>query len=154
VVTHRRRTARQADPIWKRNQLQKAINKIEPKPFLLKRDIMLRPIIDGFNSPKNPAGLMPNLKIDLGGWRKSIGSITAGPAIPLTVPRAWPRRFRSAQTGGIAPYASHRPTDLTPASFAEIGCTVCHEGQGSSFRISHTPNHPHGGGRVGENQVV
>jgi cbb3-type cytochrome oxidase cytochrome c subunit len=137
---------------------RKAIDKIEPSNWFsaMKRDLMLLPIINGFNSPERiHQDWMPKLKIDLGGMSKvdrfdrcrtchiSIDSVGGGtdPAFPLGTKDG---EFRN-------PYASHPRLDLyltstSPHPLPKFGCTVCHEGQGSgtSFtNASHTPNDPH-----------
>lgn len=66
-------------------------------------------------------------------------SVTWGKPLVLTVRRGVPE-----------PYASHPRLDLfvgsmSPHKVGEMGCTICHEGQGNgtSFRwTSHTPNDP------------
>ncbi len=138
---------------------KKAINKIEPSDWFMaaKRDIMLWPIINGFNSPERiQQDWMPNLKIDLGGMTKvdrfdrcrtchySIDAVAQGtdPAFP----------HGAEKDGGYPhPYASHPRLDLfltssSPHPLPKFGCTVCHEGQGSGTSVtnaSHTPNDPH-----------
>lgn len=143
-------------------RLQAAINKIEPSnPFsAFKRDLMLLPIINGFNSPERVVqDWLPGLKIDLGGMSKvdrfdrcrtchfTIDRIETGtePAFPYSP-------HGDGKDGTYAhPFASHPRLDLfltstSPHPIAKFGCTVCHEGQGSgtSFQnASHTPNDPH-----------
>lgn len=135
-----------------------AINKIEPTNWFsaFKRNMMLLPIIDGFNSPeKIQQDWIPQLKIDLGGMSKvdrfdrcrtchySIDAVAGGtdPAFP-----------HGGKKGEFEhPYASHPRLDLfltssSPHPLPKFGCTVCHEGQGSatSFQnASHAPNDPH-----------
>ena len=140
---------------------RKAKNKIEPDdPFVaFKRNLMLLPIINGFNSPeKIQEDWMPKLKIDLGGMSKvdrfdhcrtchySIDAVDKG-----TNP-GFPHGKDPHQDGGYPhPYASHPRLDLfltssSPHPLPKFGCTVCHEGQGSgtSFtNASHTPDNPH-----------
>jgi cytochrome c551/c552 len=138
-----------------------AINKIAPesKFSAFKRQVMLWPIINGFNSPeKILQDWMPGLKIDLGGMSKvdrfdrcrtchySIDAVASGtePGFPLgTDPH---------KDGGYPhPYASHPKLDLfltstSPHPLPKFGCTVCHDGQGSGTTFanaSHTPNNPH-----------
>lgn len=152
------RKALQADIV----RLQASINKIEPSnPFsAFKRDLMLLPIINGFNSPERVVqDWLPGLKIDLGGMSKvdrfdrcrtchyTIDRIESGtdPAFPFN-----PHGDGSDGTYGH-PFASHPRLDLfltstSPHPISKFGCTVCHEGQGSgtSFQnASHTPNDPH-----------
>jgi len=140
---------------------QAAINKIEPTDPLaaMKRQIMLLPIINGFNSPERiQQDWMPQLKIDLGGMSKvdrfdrcrtchvSIDAVAGGtePAFP-------PRKNPHDEAGYDQPYSSHPRLDLfltstSPHPLPKFGCTVCHGGQGSgtSFtNASHTPNDPH-----------
>jgi len=63
-----------------------------------------------------------------------------GEPLKLTIERGLPN-----------PYASHPRLDLyltslSPHKMGEIGCTICHEGQGSATAFkwaSHTPNDPH-----------
>ncbi|MDX1967646.1 MAG: c-type cytochrome [Planctomycetaceae bacterium] len=142
-------------------RLTAAINKIEPSnPFsAFKRDLMLLPIIDGFNSPERvQQDWLPNLKIDLGGMTKvdrfdrcrtchyAIDRVAAGtePAFPYS-----PHGDGKEGTYGH-PFASHPRLDLflssaSPHPLPKFGCTVCHEGQGSgtSFQnASHAPNDP------------
>jgi mono/diheme cytochrome c family protein len=142
-------------------RLQKAIDKIEPSNTFsaLKRDFMLLPIINGFNSPERiQQDWLPNLKIDLGGMSKvdrfdrcrtchyAIDTVDVG-----TNP-AFPHGTGADGSGTYKhPYASHPRLDLyltsaSPHPLPKFGCTVCHEGQGSgtSFQnASHTPNDPH-----------
>jgi len=140
------------------SRLRNAVNKIEPENWFsaAKRDFMLWPIINGFNSPERiQQDWLPNLKIDLGGMVKvdrfdrcrtchyMIDSVDVGtnPAFP----------HGDGQNGTYThPYASHPRLDLyltsaSPHPLPVFGCTVCHEGQGSgtSFQnASHTPNDP------------
>lgn len=140
---------------------QAAINKIEPSDPLaaFKRQLMLLPIINGFNSPeKIQQDWMPKLKIGLGGMAEvdrfdrcrtchiSIDAVAGG-----TEP-AYPFGANPHIDGGYPhPYASHPRLDLyltsaSPHPLPKFGCTVCHAGQGSgtSFtNASHTPNDPH-----------
>ena len=68
-----------------------------------------------------------------------VETVSWGQPIQLTVQRGLPN-----------PYASHPRLDLfvgslSPHTLAEMGCTVCHEGQGSATTFkwaSHTPNTP------------
>lgn len=141
------------------DRLTAAINKIEPSdPFsAFKRELMLLPIINGFNSPERvQQDWLPNLKIDLGGMTKvdrfdrcrtchfNIDRTELGtdPAFP----------HGDGHDGTYThPYSSHPRLDLfltsaSPHPLPTFGCTVCHEGQGSgtSFQnASHTPNDPH-----------
>lgn len=140
-------------------RMEKAINKIEPSNTFsaLKRDFMLLPIINGFNSPERvQQDWLPNLKISLGGMSNvdrfdrcrtchySIDTVDVGtnPAFP----------HGDGKNGTYEhPFASHPRLDLfltsaSPHPLPKFGCTVCHEGQGSgtSFQnASHTPNDPH-----------
>ncbi|HET6422347.1 MAG TPA: c-type cytochrome [Planctomycetaceae bacterium] len=143
-----------------RTRLTAAVNKIEPSnPFsAFKRNVMLLPIINGFNSPERiQQDWMPRLEIDLGGLTKvqrfdrcrtchlSIDSVDVG-----TNP-AFPHGSGEKGSGTFEhPYASHPRLDLfltssSPHPLPKFGCTSCHSGQGSgtSFQnASHTPNHP------------
>ncbi|MDZ4688472.1 MAG: c-type cytochrome [Planctomycetaceae bacterium] len=142
-------------------RLSKAINKIQPEnPFsAFKRDLMLLPIINGFNSPERiQQDWLPNLEITLGGMsmvdrfdrcrtcHHMIDSVDIG-----TNP-AFPHGTGEKDSGTYEhPYASHPRLDLyltaaSPHPLPKFGCTICHEGQGSgtSFQnASHTPNDPH-----------
>ncbi len=141
-------------------RLSAAVNKIEPSNPLsaLKRDFMLLPIINGFNSPERiQQDWMPRLEIDLGGLTKvqrfdrcrtchlMIDSVDVG-----TKP-AFPHGSGDEGSGTFAhPYASHPRLDLfltsaSPHPLPKFGCTSCHEGQGSGTTFqnaSHTPNNP------------
>lgn len=139
-------------------RLRKAINRIEPEHWLAaaKRNFLLLPIVDGFNSPERiHQDWIPRLEIDLGGMTKVarfdrcrtchylIDSVAQGtePAFP-----------HGSGTDGTYthPYSSHPRLDLfltstSPHPLPKFGCTICHEGQGSgtSFQnASHTPNDP------------
>lgn len=139
-------------------RLTAAINKIEPDNWFsaAKRDFMLLPIINGFNSPERiQQDWLPGLKIDLGGMSKvdrfdrcrtchfNIDRIETGsdPAFP---------HGDGSEGTYRHPYSSHPRLDLfltstSPHPLPKFGCTVCHEGQGSgtSFQnASHTPNDP------------
>lgn len=73
-----------------------------------------------------------------------VEDVNWGQPVKLTVRRGLPN-----------PYASHPRLDLfvgslSPHKMADIGCTICHDGQGSatSFKwASHTPNDPMQGNR-------
>jgi mono/diheme cytochrome c family protein len=140
------------------SRLKTAINKIEPSNWFVaaKRDLMLLPIINGFNSPERiTQDWMPRLEIDLGGMTKvdrfdrcrtchyMIDSVGQGtdPAFP----------HGDGKNGTYThPYSSHPRLDLfltstSPHPLPKFGCTVCHEGQGSGTTFqnaSHTPNDP------------
>ncbi|MCA9248221.1 MAG: c-type cytochrome, partial [Planctomycetales bacterium] len=68
-----------------------------------------------------------------------IGTVSWGQALELTVQRGLPH-----------PFASHPRLDLflgslSPHKIGEMGCTICHDGQGSATAFkwaSHTPNTP------------
>ncbi|MBX3412676.1 MAG: c-type cytochrome [Pirellulales bacterium] len=68
-----------------------------------------------------------------------LGRVTWGESIPLVVRR-----------GVSQPFASHPRLDLfigslSPHKLGDLGCTICHEGQGSATDFqwaSHTPNTP------------
>ncbi len=141
-------------------RLSAAINKIEPTDSFsaFKRNLMLLPIINGFNSPERiQQDWMPRLEIDLGGLTKvqrfdrcrtchyTIDAVETG-----TSP-GFPHGSGEKGSGTFEhPYASHPRLDLfltsaSPHPLPKFGCTSCHEGQGSgtSFQnASHTPNHP------------
>ncbi len=142
-------------------RMQKAVNKIEPDNWLsaAKRDLMLLPIINGFNSPERIVqDWMPRLEIDLGGMSRvqrfdrcrtchmTIDAVDTG-----TNP-AYPHGSGAEGSGTFAhPYASHPRLDLfltsaSPHPLPKFGCTSCHSGQGSGTTFqnaSHTPNDPH-----------
>jgi cytochrome c551/c552 len=141
------------------DRLTAAINKIQPtsKFSALKRDLMLLPIINGFNSPERvQQDWLPKLEIDLGGMTKvdrfdrcrtchySIDRTESG-----TTP-AFPHGDGSNGTYEH-PFSSHPRLDLfltstSPHPLPKFGCTVCHEGQGSGTTFqnaSHAPNDPH-----------
>ena len=73
-------------------------------------------------------------------YRYLLDSVNWGQPLALRVDRGLPH-----------PYSSHPRLDLfmgslSPHKMMEVGCTICHEGQGSatSFQwASHTPNSPH-----------
>jgi cytochrome c551/c552 len=139
-----------------------ALNKIEPDTWLskTKRQMMLLPIIDGFNSPERiTQDWMPKLQFGLGGMgtvsrfdrcRTCHAMIdTVDDTVKTSVVGAFPHG--TAQDRRFAhPYASHPRLDVylgatSPHPLPKFGCTVCHEGQGSgtSFtNASHTPNDP------------
>lgn len=141
-------------------RLSAAVNKIEPTSKLsaLKRDFMLWPIINGFNSPERiQQDWMPRLEISLGGMANvqrfdrcrtchyMIDAVDTG-----TKP-GFPHGSGEEGSGTFArPFASHPRLDLfltsaSPHPLPKFGCTSCHSGQGSgtSFQnASHTPNHP------------
>lgn len=141
-------------------RLDAAVNKIEPSSTLsaLKRDFMLLPIINGFNSPERiQQDWMPRLEINLGGLTNvqrfdrcrtchmMIDSVDVG-----TKP-AFPHGSGEKGSGTFEhPFASHPRLDLfltssSPHPLPKFGCTSCHSGQGSgtSFQnASHTPNNP------------
>ncbi|GIX03493.1 MAG: hypothetical protein KatS3mg113_0499 [Planctomycetaceae bacterium] len=140
------------------DRMKKAIARIEPETWLsrFKRNLLLLPILDGFNSPvKIQQDWLPRLELDLGGMTKvarfdrcrtchyMIDAVAQGtePGFPFGTnePGKYPH-----------PYASHPRLDLyltstSPHPLPKFGCTICHEGQGSgtSFQnASHTPNDP------------
>jgi len=139
-----------------------ALNKIEPDNWLsaAKRQLMLMPIIDGFNSPERIAqDWLPKLEISLGGMgmvsrfdrcrtcHAMIDSVDD--TVTTHVAGAFPSG--SEKEGKFPqPYSSHPRLDVylsatSPHPLPRFGCTVCHEGQGSgtSFtNASHTPNDP------------
>ena len=139
-----------------------ALNKIEPDNWLskAKRQLMLLPIIDGFNSPERiTQDWLPKLEITLGGMgmvsrfdrcrtcHAMIDSVDD--TITTHVAGAFPNG--SEKEGKFPqPYSSHPRLDVylsatSPHPLPKFGCTVCHEGQGSgtSFtNASHTPNDP------------
>ncbi len=141
-------------------RLSAAVNKIEPTSTFsaLKRDFMLLPIINGFNSPERiTQDWMPRLEIPLGGLvnvqrfdrcrtcHYMIDAVDTG-----TKP-GFPHGSGEKGSGTFEhPYASHPRLDLfltsaSPHPLPKFGCTSCHSGQGSgtSFQnASHTPNHP------------
>ena len=145
-----------------------ALNKIDPDTWLskTKRNLMLLPIIDGFNSPERiTQDWLPKLEIPLGGMgvvsrfdrcRTCHAMIdTVDDTIKSSVVGAFP--YGSSKDGKKTvdgkfphPYASHPRLDVylgatSPHPLPKFGCTVCHEGQGSgtSFQnASHTPNDP------------
>ncbi len=144
------------------DRLTAAINRIEPSHWFpaFKRNLMLMPVINGFNSPERiQQDWLPQLKIDLGGMSKvdrfdrcrtchyTIDRVETGtePAFPFD-PHGNGENGKYPQ-----PFASHPRLDLfltstSPHPISQFGCTVCHEGQGSgtSFQnASHTPNDPH-----------
>ncbi len=142
------------------DRLSAAVNKIEPtSPFsAMKRDFMLWPIINGFNSPERiQQDWMPRLEIPLGGLvnvqrfdrcrtcHYMIDSVDVG-----TKP-GFPHGSGEKGTGTFEhPFASHPRLDLfltsaSPHPLPKFGCTSCHSGQGSGTTFqnaSHTPNNP------------
>ncbi len=139
-----------------------ALNKIEPDnwPSKFKRQLMLLPIIDGFNSPERiTQDWMPKLEITLGGMgmvsrfdrcRTCHAMIdTVDDTVTTHVAGAFPSGLE--KDGQFPhPYSSHPRLDVylgatSPHPLPKFGCTICHEGQGSgtSFaNASHTPNDP------------
>ena len=139
-----------------------ALNKIEPDNWLskAKRQLMLLPIIDGFNSPERiTQDWLPNLKITLGGMgmvsrfdrcrtcHAMIDSVDD--TVTTHVAGAFPSGLK--QDGKFPqPYSSHPRLDVylsatSPHPLPKFGCTICHEGQGSGTSLtnaSHTPNDP------------
>ena len=148
--------------------LHAALNKIEPDNWLskTKRNLMLVPIIDGFNSPERIAqDWLPKLEIPLGGMgvvsrfdrcrtcHAMIDSVddTIKTSVVGAFPHGPSKDGKQTADGKFPhPYASHPRLDVylgatSPHPLPKFGCTVCHEGQGSgtSFQnASHTPNHP------------
>ncbi|MBC8113472.1 MAG: c-type cytochrome, partial [Candidatus Saccharimonas sp.] len=148
--------------------LHAALNKIEPETPLsrIKRDLMLLPIIDGFNSPEKIAqDWLPRLEFTLGGMgmvsrfdrcRTCHAMIDAvDDTVKTHVAGAFPHGpsadGKKTKDGKFPhPYSSHPRLDVylgatSPHPLPKFGCTVCHEGQGSgtSFtNASHTPNDP------------
>lgn len=142
--------------------LHASLNKIEPDNWLsrTKRDLMLLPIIDGFNSPERiTQDWLPKLEISLGGMgmvsrfdrcRTCHAMIDAvDDTVKTSIAGAFPHGSKS--DGKFPhPYSSHPRLDVylsatSPHPLPKFGCTVCHEGQGSgtSFQnASHTPNDP------------
>ncbi len=139
-----------------------AVNKIEPDTKLSagKRNLMLIPIIEGFNSPERiTQDWMPGLTFTLGGMvnvarfdrcrtcHAMIDTVddTVKTSIAGAFPHGDPKKGKFEH-----PYASHPNLGLylsatSPHPLPKFGCTVCHEGQGSgtSFQnASHTPNDP------------
>ena len=149
------------------NRLESARTKIEPESLLAaaKRDVMLWPILDGFNSPhKIVNDWLPDLQIKLGMTTTAridrcrtchlgIDRVEDGttPAFPFgTATSLDPQAWIDADAYPH-PFASHPRLDVyltghSPHPLTKFGCTVCHEGQGSgtSFRnAEHTADDPH-----------
>ena len=140
-----------------------ALNKIEPDTALSswKRQLMMVPIVEGFNSHERPMqDWLPNLQITLGGMStvarfdrcRTCHSLidVVDDTVTTSVAGAFPHG--NPKDGKFEhPYASHPRLDLYLSATSahplpKFGCTVCHEGQGSgtSFQnASHTPNDPH-----------
>jgi len=139
-----------------------AAAKIDPDQPLqsAKRNLMLMPIVEGFNSPERVTqDWMPGLKFTLGGMVnverfdrcRTCHSLidTVDDTVVGKVQGAFPHGER--KDGKFPhPFSSHPNLDLylsasSPHPLPKFGCTVCHEGQGSgtSFQnASHSPNHP------------
>lgn len=142
--------------------LHAAWSKIQPAGGVpaFKRDLMLVPIVEGFNSPERVTqDWMPGLKFTLGGMtyverfdrcRTCHAMIdTVDDTVTTTIAGAFPHG--DSKDGKFPhPFASHPNLGLflsatSPHPLPKFGCTVCHEGQGSgtSFQnASHTPNDP------------
>jgi cytochrome c551/c552 len=139
-----------------------AVNKIQPDNWFsaAKRNLMLVPIVEGFNSPERVVqDWLPRLEIDLGGMTKVArfdrcrtchGMIESiDDTVTTSVAGAFPHGKKS-EGKFEHPYSSHPRLDLYLGSTSahplpKFGCTVCHEGQGSgtSFQnASHTPDNP------------
>lgn len=140
-----------------------AKEKVDPDKGTLqyyKRQLMLVPIVEGFNSPERPTqDWMPGLQFTLGGMtnvarfdrcRTCHALIdVVDDTVKTSVAGAFPHGKK--EDGKFPhPFASHPNLGLylsatSPHPLPKFGCTVCHEGQGSgtSFQnASHTPNDP------------
>lgn len=141
-------------------RLERALQKIEPPEgsfSAFKRQLMLWPIINGFNSPeKVQQDWMPRLSVSLGmttvqrfdrcrTCHYNIDTVAQG-----TAP-GFPFGDGAPESGTYAhPSASHPRLDLyltsaSPHPLPKFGCTSCHEGQGSGTTFqnaSHAPNDP------------
>ena len=148
--------------------LHAALNKIDPDTWLskTKRNLMLLPIIDGFNSPERiTQDWLPRLEFPLGGMgvvsrfdrcrtcHAMIDSVddTIKTSVAGAFPHGLSKDGKQTADGKFPhPFASHPRLDVylgatSPHPLPKFGCTVCHEGQGSgtSFQnASHTPNDP------------
>ena len=148
--------------------LHAALNKIDPDTWLskTKRNLMLLPIIDGFNSPERiTQDWLPRLEFPLGGMgvvsrfdrcrtcHAMIDSVddTIKTSVTGAFPHGLSKDGKQTADGKFPhPFASHPRLDVylgatSPHPLPKFGCTVCHEGQGSgtSFQnASHTPNDP------------
>ncbi|REJ68577.1 MAG: hypothetical protein DWQ31_07390 [Planctomycetota bacterium] len=88
--------------------------------------------------------------VDVGGRLESI--VSRADAQRYLVQQApWGEAIRVVVARGMPhPYSSHPRLDLfvgslSPHKIEEMGCTICHEGQGSATEfkwVSHTPNNP------------
>lgn len=140
-----------------------AAAKIEPDSGFsaFKRNMMLIPIIEGFNSPERiTQDWMPGLQFTLGGMtnvarfdrcRTCHASIdTVDDSVTTAVVGAFPHGAKGEKGKYPHPYSSHPNLGLflgatSPHPLPKFGCTVCHEGQGSGTTVtnaSHTPNDP------------
>ena len=148
--------------------LHAALNKIDPDTWLskTKRNLMLLPVIDGFNSPERiTQDWLPRLEFPLGGMgvvsrfdrcrtcHSMIDSVddTVKTSVAGAFPHGLSKDGKQTADGKFPhPFASHPRLDVylgatSPHPLPKFGCTVCHEGQGSgtSFQnASHTPNDP------------
>lgn len=140
-----------------------AASKIEPDTWLssAKRNLMLVPIVEGFNSPERiTQDWLPGHKFTLGGMVnverfdrcRTCHSLidVVDDTITTSIQGAFPHGEK--KDGKFPhPYSSHPNLSLylsatSPHPLPKFGCTVCHEGQGSgtSFQnASHSPNDPH-----------
>jgi cytochrome c551/c552 len=140
-----------------------ARNKIAPDDRFsaAKRNLMLVPIIEGFNSPERIVQeWIPGLQISLGGMTTvarfdrcrtcHLSIDMVDDTVTTSIAGAFPHG--DEKDGKFPhPYSSHPNLGLylsatSPHPLPKFGCTVCHEGQGSGTTFqnaSHTPNDPH-----------
>lgn len=145
------------------NLIHAASNKIAPDDWFsaAKRNLMLVPIVEGFNSPERVVQeWIPGLQIPLGGMTTvarfdrcrtcHLSIDLVDDKVTTSIAGAFPHGDK--KDGKFPhPYASHPNLALylsatSPHPLPKFGCTVCHEGQGSgtSFQnASHAPNDPH-----------
>ena len=123
----------------------------EQRRLTATKRILNLPILDAFNAPLEIKQIwLPDVKIDYGGMA-SVARFDRCTTCHLGIDRS--------ETGGVPafpasqyeqPFATHPRLDLfagatSPHPTADFGCTICHDGQGSSTSFlyaSHTPDTP------------
>ncbi len=139
-------------------RIRKALAQIDPPKGTLasfKRKLMMKPIVDGFNSPHGiKQDWLPELKQTLGMAHvaRFDRCRTCHASIDDFAPGNLPNFPHGTREEGKYPhpYSSHPNPDVYlaasgPHPLARFGCTVCHDGDGSgtSFQAAeHTPNDP------------